>query len=429
MKLRCSRMIWLGLGLLLAGLGSTAVAQFVGGEWVQRGEASIRRYRMTGVEFLVLRPDGTIASNAQVHLRQTEHAFGLGFILPDGPPPTIDRGQELWRAFNLVSIEPITGWRKLQPHRDQPPDLTAIDDAMAWASSSGLRVRWGPLTSAEAFALPEWAVGLPSRELLDASLDHGRLIANRYGDQLWDLDLCTGLLDHDRFQGAMLRILDAHLDAIAPALPTRLRYGSAWTGPRAFDVINALDLSVAEQLPTDGFALETRFAPGEIVQSQIEPDLRRLTRFGEPIVLSDLEVGGRNSIEAVVNIETVLRTAFAEPAVAGIVFSGLTAEDFADASASLIDETGQPTGVGRLVDRLFRQTWWSDVTTATDELGVARARVFLGEYEVTATLPGGASVSVPLRLDYRSEPPRRVILMPMKLANSVAPAEPIEPGQ
>jgi hypothetical protein len=411
---------WVGwvVGILLPAWTS---GQLVAGEWVDRGEASIREHRMTDVQFLVLHADGTIAPQSRVRVQQLRHAFGVGFIRRGPLPANFDPDAEVWRAFNLVSLEPVTAWRRVQPGRASDFETAAIDQALQEAEAWGWRVRWGPLVTADAYGLPEWAVPLRGEALSDAARSYARRVAEAFGHRLWDLDLCAGLLDHRRFTGPMLRLLHAEVAAASPDLPTRLHYGPGWEGTRAFDVVAALDRAVGEQLPVEGFAVGTPFPARHWPQPQIEPGLRRLTRFGRPVVLAGLEVGGPNAVSAAVNTETVLRTAFAEPEVEAVVFRGLTPGEMDDPLAALFDEADQPTGVGLAVDRLFRERWWSDETLTADELGVARGRVFFGTYQVTASLPDGSGVSIPLRIPPTRGETSRIILMPVHDAVAADP--------
>lgn len=403
-----------------------ASAQFVGGEWVQRGEANIRKYRMTDVAFLVLDAEGRIAEGAKVHLEQQRHAFTLGWVLRGEFPADFRGEEELWRAFNAVSLEELTSWRRVQP--DGPADFrtVAIDEALAKSDAAGLTLHWGSLLSADTFDLPEWVVPLRDAELYAAARDYALDVGRAYGDWITGLDLCEDTIDHDRFPPAVLRLVGAHLRVAAPDVRLGLRYDEAWQGSKAFEVLGAMDVAVGERMPIAGFTVSQRFGPGPIAQENIEPGLLRLAKFGRSLVVTGLEIGGTNGIETTVNAETVLRTLFAEPTVSGIYFAGLRAGDFADPSAALFDEEGQPSGAGQTIDRLFRQTWWSNVTATSDELGRARARVFLGDYTVTATLADGSSVTMPLRLRDRIASPQPIILMPIAPASEAAVSVPTE---
>ncbi|MEM7626524.1 MAG: hypothetical protein AAF333_13090 [Planctomycetota bacterium] len=420
----CRPWMILGCCVLSCGLWGVppAAGQFVDGEWVQRGEASIRKYRMTNAAFLVLDAEGKLAADAEVRLEQEAHAFRLGWALRDRFPEAYDPTGELWRVFNEVSLKGLTSWRDVQPDADGVLRSDAIRAALDAAEEAGLSVHWGNLLSAEPFDLPEWVVPLRGQALYYAALAYALEVADTFGPRIDGLDLCDRLPAEDdpRFSAAMLRLIEAHLNAGLPGVESRLRVDGAWQSDRASAALGAMDVAANEQLGRDGFSASDRFPPRAVAQDQIEPALRRIAKVGRPLRITGLEVGGTHGIETTVNVETVVRTLFAEPSVTGITFAGLGPSDFADASATLIDEQGQPTGAGLVLDRLFRTVWWSDETTRTDELGRAQTRVFLGDYTVTATLADGATVSMPLRLRERDDSPEPIILMPVKAGGAGA---------
>lgn len=404
---------WLAAAGLICAAIPASHAQFVSGDWVERGAASIQAHRTTPVSFLVLDAEGKLAPHAEVRVEQLRHAFTLGFVIHDQFPQTFDAEAKGWRAFNAVSLEGLTSWRQIQP--DGPNELIrdAVDTAVDSAAAAGLRVRWGALVSADTFDLPEWVVPLRGAALLDAVRTYARRVASVYGESVVELDVAEKTLDHDRLSPAMLRLLAIDMAAHWPTVSPSLRFAQALSGARTFDVIRAMDGVLKQRLGVTKFTIDHVFSPRPLAQDLLEPALERLVKFDRPIVVGSLEIGGTHSIEAAVNTETVLRTLFAEPLVTGVYFSGLFARDTADPSAALFDGASQPTSIAHAVDRLFRETWWSDITLPTNPLGQARTRVYLGEYRVTATLPDGSSVTVPLRLWNRDETPTEIILMPV----------------
>ena len=104
-------------------------------------------------------------------------------------------------------------------------------------------------------------------------------------------------------------------------------------------------------------------------------------------------IGGASGLDIPTNLESVLIELFAEPAVAGIYLDGVWPGAARDPAAALLDGSGRPTGSGAVVDRLFRERWWTDEAFESDVLGYVEARVFKGRHRVSATLPSGRVVS------------------------------------
>ncbi|MGB0768925.1 MAG: hypothetical protein ACPGYV_14590, partial [Phycisphaeraceae bacterium] len=137
----------------------------------------------------------------------------------------------------------------------------------------------------------------------------------------------------------------------------------------------------------DEVAIEQRFN-GQVQANPLKRVLdETIGSLPRPVVLTGVEVGGPTDIAAALNMETVLRLAFAQPNVRGLYLAGVADGDLVESNAALIDADGEPTAAGAVLDGLFHQHWRSDVTDRTDERGNVRARVFTGWYEVTAALP------------------------------------------
>ncbi|MBB6428231.1 hypothetical protein [Algisphaera agarilytica] len=404
----------MGLLAMLVGLWCLPVAgQFVAGDWVQRGEARIQKYRMTPVSFLVFDAQGNLAPKAEIHIEQLQHAFTVGFVIYDGYPEHYDAEAEGWRVFNAVSLEGITSWRKMQPTGPEGLLTESVGEAIKAARDAGMHVRWGALLSADAFDLPEWVVPLRGEALFESARQYLQQVAAAYGETLDDLDIAEETLDHDRLTPAMLRVLAMDAQNVWPGVASRLQYDDALSGPRTFDLVREMDSVIKQQLNIAGFTINQTFPPRPIQQDLMEPALQRLANQHQPLLIGSLEIAGSHAIETAVNTETVLRTLFAQPMVQGVYFSGLYADDTADPSAALFDDEHQPTPVSRTADRLFRDTWWTDVTVRSDELGQAKARVYLGSHRVTATLADGSSVSVTIDLSERRDDAPQIVLMPI----------------
>lgn len=397
----------------MVGVAATASGQFVSGEWVQRGEASIRQYRTTPVKFLVLDAEGRLAADAEVRVQQLEHAFAIGFLAGETFPAAYDAEALPWRVFNHVALDRLTPWRALQPTREGGLQTDELDAAMDAAEAGGLAVRWGSLLSAGAFDLPDWVVPLEGAALYDAAGGYAEAVLGRYGRRVADLDLAEQTLDDDRYSPAMLRLLGMRVTRAVEDVPARLRYRQAFEGQRVFDVLSAADTALNLRMGLGGFTLDQTFSRAMVEPEVLDAALRRLARLAVPLWCGRLEVGGDHPIEAAVNLEVVLRTLFAQPMVRGIYFAGVTAEELAEPSAALLDETGQVTGPGRVLDTLFRREWWTDTTLTTGELGEAETRVYLGTHRVTATLADGSTVEAVIDLPRRSDDARLVILQPV----------------
>ncbi len=323
---------------------------------------------------------------------------------------------------------------QLHPTANEPRLDSALADAVDAAVGHRWSIRWGVLVEADVFGLPEWAVPLRGPALYDAGLQQLRWVQSTYGHRLEGIDLVRPALkdeglNDERIGPAMVRgwaawarggfASDAtanggvHVNQGPDHVRLNLRFDQALEGSDTPRVMAAMDRTVRERWPVDGFTVSQRYGPRPLRQENLEPAIRRLAKFGRPLVVTNLEVNGSNPIEAAANLETVLRTLFAEPMVQGIYLAGLRERDVVDPSGALLDDQDRVTSMGRVVDRLFREQWWSEVTVTTDALGRASARVFRGDYQLTVRLPSGEVVSLPLRVTEDRTGERELIVMPM----------------
>jgi hypothetical protein len=145
-------------------------------------------------------------------------------------------------------------------------------------------------------------------------------------------------------------------------------------------------------------------------RARTQRHLNRLSTLRSEVILDGIRVGG--GLLAASELESMLIAAFADRSISAIYLDGVTADSAADDLTALIDAEGQPTGVGLVVDRLFRQRWWTDAQLPADELGNARLRVFAGRYAIEAELPDGRVFETEVRVPHSPET-RVVVLEPV----------------
>ncbi|MEX0654673.1 MAG: hypothetical protein WD534_00810 [Phycisphaeraceae bacterium] len=403
---------WIVSVMLLLALTSPAAAQVFEGEWVQRTQQRIDRVRKTDVRVIVLDEHDRPAANAHVRIEQRRHDFPLGFTLHDAHWPEPDDAAPLWRVFNAVALDGWTQWSAYDEADDAERD--AMGQVIRQARERGMFVRWGGGISADAARNPDWLAGQAPGDQLVAIDTHAGNLVRRYGWQVDQLDLYTHALDHDlierKFGEPALRRLyeQAQADAAATGTVIGLRVTDRLTGDRLQDLVRAVTDWHHLFIPFDVVAIEQR-VQGSLSHGLIERALAALGGLDIDLVLVDLEVGGASEAAAALNMETLLRTTFADPTVTGIWFGGMTPDAVGAAHGELFDEAGALTRAGRLVDQLFGELWWSDETLEPDELGNARARVFAGVYRITAVLEDGRTIDTTVHLP-RQEDERIVVL-------------------
>lgn len=379
-------------------MASPAVdAQMLNAPWVGHAEARIDACRKVAVRVIVLDAAGRPAPGAKLRIVQQRHAFSFGVRLNpddfrDGVLPPAGRDEQpVYRCFNAASLDLASNWPTTGPNPGQW-DFMLVDDMVTWANRRGMTLRWGSLTSADPGRVPPWVAPLHGRPLLEAYEAHLHAVLGRFGRRIEQFDVHTDATDHDlassRLGPAVVRRLYEQARAAAPQAVLGLRFEDGLLGERLAATIRAINDAREDLVPFDAVVIEQRLG-GMIVQTPLQKALESLGNVGVPVIVTNLEVGGPTPGAAAINLETVLRTLFAEASVRGIWFAGVASDEVGDPAAALVDAAGQPTPAGTVLDSLIRRLWWTDSAHDADELGNVRTRVFAGVHRLEATLPGG----------------------------------------
>jgi len=409
--------------ILLLVLSAALHAQILQGNWVDQTEQDIDAHRKTEIRVVVLDRQGQPVPDVVVHVKMLQHAFRFGIHLDrqtlqhDGQVVFPSLEAPFWRCFNAVALDPISRWPRMQP-TPGPWHFQSVDQVLVWAHTQRLAVRWGGVISSDPDRLPTWAVELSDMALRDAMETHLRQVMANYGRHVEQFDVLTHTLDHHlvtaRLGQAMVRRLYEIAKAQAPHASIAARFENALTGMRRQQMIRAVTALRETFTPIDLIVIDQQIT-GPVVQASLARELGWVGQLGLPVVIGRLEVSGTSPADAAINLETMMRTLFAEPTIQGIYFAGLTTDQVRYASALLLDQQGQPTPAGQVIDGLIHQQWWTDLYQKTDELGNVQTRVFAGIYQISTKLPDGSKPQLKVYLPV-SDQQRMVILQPLDLA-------------
>jgi len=389
--------------LAMATITPSAAGQILMGGWIDQAERQIERHRKTALRVSVLDENVRPVPGVAVAVSQRAHQFPIGFTASDTGWVELNEFNEVFRCFNAVSLEAIADWSQVEPREGLAMGMGPLGEHVNRADVLGLTVRWGGMISADPARNPAWLDGHDQDQLADAMQRHAALVAGAFGRRVDSFDVYTHALDHSmveqRLGVPMLRRLFEQVKARAPAAAVGVRFEDALEGERLRRMLVRLNAFDEQFVPYDRIAVTQRFT-GNVAQGPLARSLQRIARHKYAIVVSELEVGGPTSSAAAVNLETVLRTLFAEPTVQGVYLKGLHAHELADPTAALVGEDGLPTAAGFVFDGLFHGQWWTDITHQTDELGSIHTRVFGGSHLIQTTLPDGtpleAEVWIPI---------------------------------
>lgn len=380
----------LALACLFAGTGR---AQLLSGQWVDDADAQAREHRMTRLRLIVLDADERPAEGAKLRLTQIDHDFRLGAPCEPSTLSRITERKPVYRRLTAISLEPMTAWPELQPAADAPLTLQPVDRALDASAGVVRFVRFGAVVSADPAKLPDWALRLEPAGFAQALDAHAKAVVGSLGPKVDGFDLYADVLAHraveDRLGLAGVRRMFQAARFARPGAALNLRVEGGLTAAQSTALGRRVEGLTGRLVPIQGLTLAQRLT-GLVQQESIRRALERATSYGLPVTLAEIEVGGASPIAAAVNLETLLRHAFATPGVEGVYFAGLAAQDITTPHAALVDGRGEPTPAGRVVDELFGQVWRSEVQAVADEVGNVRARVFAGRYHAVVELPDGS---------------------------------------
>ena len=404
------------IGLFWAVVGALCwrcEAQVLSGQWVDQTQQRITKVRQTEVRVIVQGHDGHNAAGVTVTIQQQRHAFCLGFTVGEQGLDTFDPTRRVHRCFNGLALDRLSAWNRLQPQAAQR-DLETLRSTVIAAQDLQMTIRWGGVISADLGRLPNWVSELRGQALSSVLGAHAHSVLKAYGHSVQQFDLYTHSLDHDlveRYLGEpMLRRLFEQAHADVPDAAICVRFEDCLTGRRLHQMIGRVTEMRQAFIPVDMVAVEHRTSNMQLHS----PLSRALEWMGKlpgkmGVVIVGLDVGGASAMAAATNLETLLRTLFANPNVRSIWLAGLHEGELVEPNAALIDARGEPTATGRTLDGLFHSVWWTDFSGPTDELGNVVTPVFFGAHRVEATLKNGTSIHTTVWVEPSSE--QRVILL------------------
>lgn len=412
--------------LLLLLIVLPARAQVLNAPWVRDADERIDKLRKSGLRVIVLDEKGRPVPGATVTVTLEQPAFDFGrrYVLPELSRKPFEKISQINRCLSGSALDNETGGSHLHKYVASQIGierfLDSIDDA-----GRVKRDRWGVILPADAAMLPRFLqeeIESGQTPMAVILLRHTRTILTRAGsiDQ-FDL-ICDRLapdgLD-DQLGVAVIRDLFEQARVAAPHARLAIRFDDALTGER-----QALMLARVAELrdafvPVERISLEARFR-GQVLERALTRSLDAAGSSGMRIDLVDVEVGGSSPEEAAINLETLLRVAFAHPSVEGVWFKGLYADELGDPNAALLDESGL-TPVGRVLVGLIGDRWFAPHKGVSDEIGNVHARVLGGIHRFKASYPDGTVVETVARIVPQLAE-RVVILQPSPRPSATRPA-------
>ena len=121
--------------------------------------------------------------------------------------------------------------------------------------------------------------------------------------------------------------------------------------------------------------------------------------WARPVWITEFDVADTNEQSAADKLDLVYHTAYSHPAVAGIMtWVPWAGDSWRGTNAGLARVDWTLSAAGRRFELLMRE-WSTQTNGLTDANGIFRFRGFPGEYEISVSVLGGASVARQMALD------------------------------
>ncbi len=384
----------------LPATGSTYGGREPEAPWRAAAADRIERIRKGDLRVVVVGPDGQPVPGVNVGVRLQKHSFWFGTAVSSRILARTEEGERYraWtkRLFNKVTVENEMKWSPWEGDPRYPDARRKAIEVWNWARSNGLAMRGHTLVWGSPEFLPADVSGL-GPDALRARIDaHIR-------DEM------------SVFAGGIVE-WDVHSEPItAPGLTNVLGWDAAarWyqlaeeldPGARMYtNEVGALENPADAQLeafldyvrgmrelgaPVEGISPQSHFFGGPLLSPEaLLRKLDRLAELGLEIQPDQFEVVLSDPACQADYLRDYYTVAFSHPSVVGVVAWGYWQSDMWMPPAALLRSDGSLTPSGLAYQDLVLGKWWTRDDAVTGADGAVTVRGFLGEYRVTAELPG-----------------------------------------
>ena len=367
--------------------------------WRAEALARIDRIRKAGLDVSVVDAAGRPVPDAEVRVEMKRHAFGWGTAL--NGPMWASNGEDGRRyreaflsLFNLMVPENGLKWPQWAKPETRGTTLRMID----WAREHGCGVRGHTLVWPSFGRNPESVARLKDDPAALRAALAGRIAdvagATRGKIRAWDV------MNEPTTNFDFMRILGDDAPAewfrlaheADPDAQLFLNENQVLAGSKLQSLEYWLDRVVAGDGPLGGIGIQGHLGYGTAAPERMLEIFARLGgKYGVPVSVTELDVNTKNEEDQAAYLRDVLIAAFSSPEVDSVTFWGFWDGKHWLGNSPLFrkDWTEKP-GL-KVYRQLVLDRWRTHETLRTGPDGHARLRGFLGDYEFSATAPGGAT--------------------------------------
>ena len=372
--------------------------------------------RMEAVRVRVTDGEGKAVPGAKVRFRETKQEFLLGagafdtLKLPD--PFTEERVEKWLKLLNYGTLpfywggyEPVEGAYEEESRMKAAKFLLAHD-----VTPKGHPLCWHT-------SCADWLLKYDNKTIMEKQLARitRDVTAFRGVIDIWDVINETVIMPvFDRYDNAITRICNAYgrinlikevFDAAKAANPDALLLINDFNLSPEYEKV--IDEALTKGVPIGAIGLQTHPHQGYRGKAYMEDVIRRFSKFGLPLHFTENTlVSGHLMPPEIVDLNDYQVSEWPSTAegearqeqewkeMAELMFGSdkvdaLTGWDFADgawlhAPSGLVRLDNSEKPAYKMLCKLFREEWMTDVTCVTDEAGYAEFTGYRGKYEVSS---------------------------------------------
>jgi GH35 family endo-1,4-beta-xylanase len=379
--------------------------------WRKQALSRIENIRTGDLAVRIETADGTPVTNVMVRARMTRHAYQFGTFIEDTVLRETDDGKKyretLMRLFNRATC-PLYwsdwGW-------EHPENRLTYIAIAQWAKLNGFYTR------GHCLIWPGWR-WLPKE--LEALKDKPDALRKAIDDHFTEVVSVMKAVRFDTYDVMNEpRVNHALMDILGPQEPARWFKLTHEIDPHPALGINEfaivagggdtreeLDLYMRQirdlqdsHAPLGVIGVQCHMGENLTPPHKVIEILDRLATLKLPIHATEFDISTDDEQTQGDYMRDFLIAFFSHPATESLTQWGFWEGRHWIPRAALFDKKWRVKPNGQAYIDLVKGAWWTDETRATDHLGYSRIRGFQGDYEVTATLPGGRVLTRTARIE------------------------------
>ncbi|WP_425395540.1 endo-1,4-beta-xylanase [Aeoliella sp.] len=385
-------------------------------EWRTQAATQIDAIRKADATVKVVDLAGNPVPGANVTIHQQQHEFGFGsavqaYRLRDNAPQYDQYKDKVAELFNVATLENNLKWQPWEGEWGGQWTQQGALNALDWLASQGIAGR------GHVMVWPGYN-NLPSD--IKAMLDSGNTLTPTEQNEVririaehiaevgaatngkvvaWDVinetrtnnDLMNQLSEGNQAMVTWLQQAEAATDATDLYINDYgiLSSGGGTNTSNQNQYYNTIEYLLDQGAPLDGIGFQGHYRAGELTgPEQLWEILDRFNELGLEMQVTEFDFETTDEQLQADYTRDFLTAMFAHSGVSDVIHWGFWegAHWRPDAALYRSDWSIKPNGQAYL-DLVFGE-WWTETDGVTDGLGEAIARVFKGEYLVTASLGG-----------------------------------------